>query len=433
MLSRTSGYVCQVFTSLVLALLLGAPLTSGAESNTDWPQWRGPNRDDLSAETGLLQAWPEGGPQRLWLYENCGLGYAGPSIVGDRMFIMGTRGDVEILICLKTDDGTEVWNREIGPIFENDWGNGPRSTPTVDGGNVFALGAQGNLICVAASSGELHWTTSFTEDLGGKVPSWGFAESPLVMEDRVLCSPGSEKGGVIAALDRETGEKIWLSSPQVGDAHYSSIMLTEQDGQTIGVQLLEKSLIGFSPLDGAVHWSIPWPGRIAVVPTPIILGNRVYVTSGYGAGCSLIRLGTDRQAEPLFENKNMVNQHGGVILLGDHVYGYSEGKGWVCQEFSTLETTWREKGELGKGAIAYANNRFYCLAEESGEVALISTSTAGWEEHGRFTLDPQTSLRKPSGKIWVHPVISGGRLFLRDQEYVYCYDVRGGRSLSHKQ
>ena len=417
-ISRCVFYTC----SLVLILAF----TSRAEAEADWPQWRGPQRDDISAETGLLKSWPEGGPRRVWLYEESGLGYAGPAIVGDRMWLMGTRDDREVLLCLDANRGTELWMSDIGPIYENAWGDGPRSTPTVDNGRVYALGAQGTLICVEAETGQLVWSKSLPGDFDGKIPNWGYAESPLVLPNRLLCSPGSEDGGTVIALDRNTGEKIWISSPQTGAVHYSSIMLAKQGGEQIGVQLFDRELIGFSILDGEVHWSIPWPGSTAVVPTPIISGDLIYVTSGYGAGCKLIRLEGDRRAEEVYKNKRMVNHHGGVILFEGHVYGYSDGKGWVSQELTTGKFAWREKDALGKGAIAYADRRFYCLTEDSGEVALIDASPTKWKEHGRFTLEPQSSQRKPRGGIWVHPVIVDGRLYLRDQEYVYCYDVGGG-------
>lgn len=405
----------------LLLVSLSAPLA--AEGN--WPQWRGPNRDDISSDTGLLKNWPQEGPTRLWLFEDGGVGYSGPAVVGTRLYTMGGRDGEEQLICLDTSNGEEVWSFSMGPLNENDWGDGPRSTPTVDGDVVYALSANGDLACVHATDGSVVWTKTMQE-LGGKVPQWGYAESLLIYKEKVLCTPGGEQG-TIAALDKQSGELLWQSSEVTDGAQYSSIVLMEHDGQMTGVQLLEKQLVGFSLADGTKLWSAPFPGRVAVAPTPIVRGNQVYVTAGYGAGCLMVTVDEKNNAEVTYENKTMGNHHGGVILLDDHLYGHSDRKGWTCQEFATGEKAWQDKEVFGKGAIAYADGHFYCLSEDEGEVVLIDATTEGWQEHGRFTLEPQTELRKDRGKIWVHPVITGGRLYLRDQDLIYCYDVSANR------
>ena len=189
------------------------------------------------------------------------------------------------------------------------------------------------------------------------------------------------------------------------------------------IQLTQKTLVGIAADDGRVLWSYPWPGRIAVVPTPIFRGGKVYIACGYGVGCGLVKL-VDGTAEEVYENKVMKNHHGGVILVGDHLYGYSDGLGWVCQDFETGEQVWAEKKALGKGAIACADGMLYCVDEGSGEVVLIEASPEGWNEKGRFKLEPQSEYRSPSGKIWTHPTIANGKLYLRDQEIVYCFDIK---------
>ncbi|MFP6855541.1 MAG: hypothetical protein VB980_07135, partial [Opitutales bacterium] len=166
-----------------------------------------------------------------------------------------------------------------------------------------------------------------------------------------------------------------------------------------------------------------WPGRTAVIPTPIHDDAHVYISSGYGAGCKLVKLRQDG-AEDVYDNKNMKNHHGGVIKLGDHLYGYSDGYGWVCQDFKTGSIKWNDKKSLGKGAISYADGRFYCQDEGDGSIVLIEASTTGWKEQGRFKLDPQTKQRSKRGKIWTHPVIANGRLYLRDQELLFCFDIK---------
>ncbi|MCH2114939.1 MAG: PQQ-binding-like beta-propeller repeat protein [Pirellulales bacterium] len=409
---------------IILVGLLGLLFNSLPAMATDgpWPQWRGPQRDDVSEETGLLQAWPEDGPPHRWLFKECGLGYAGPAIVGDRLYILGARAGQEELICLDVNEGREVWSKPLGLVYENGWGDGPRSTPTVEGKFIYVLAARGNLACLQIDDGTIVWQRTM-QDLGGQTPNWGYSESPLIHEEKILCTPGGEQGAV-AALDKATGDLLWQTSSVDETAHYSSIVVTEQAGREIGVQLLVSQLIGFSLNDGKVLWSVPWGGSTAVVPTPIVWKNDVYVTSGYGAGCMLVRLHNDDTIEQIYDNNLMTNHHGGVIRLGNYLYGYSDGKGWVCQNFATGTKKWSERTALGKGAIAYADSRFYCISEDEGHVVLIDASEEGWHEQGRFTLDPQTELRKPRGKIWVHPVIANGRLYLRDQELLFCFDIR---------
>lgn len=430
--------------------------TIAAAAPFDWPQWRGANRDDVSAETGLLQEWPEGGPERVWLFEDCGYGYAGFSIVDGVLYTMGgrsTANDVEAneddgneedteenetddeeeanekqcqLIALDANTGKELWHVDLGPMYENDWGGGPRSTPTVENGLVYALGAKGTLVCVHAKDGSEVWRTHLQDDLAGTEPQWGYAESVLLDGDKLLCTPGG-KEGAIAALDKATGKVLWRAKDLDDTAHYSSILSVNINGQPQYVQLLEKRLVGISPDDGRLLWQSEFPGRVAVIPTPVVYENKVFGTAGYGAGCTLVEISSDNVPTEKYDEqarKLMKNHHGGVIKLGENLYGHSDGVGWVCMNFNTGEQLWREREALEKGAIAYADGRFYCLGEDEGQVVLINASPAGWEEHGRFTLDPPTEIRSDRGKIWVHPVISNGRLYLRDQDKLHCFNVK---------
>ena len=395
-------------------------------TRADWPQWRGPNRDDVSTETGLLKSWPEEGPPRVWLYEDCGLGYSGPAIVGTRLFTLGARQDEELLLAIDVASGEQLWASPIGETLGNNWGDGPRGTPTVDGELVYALSAKGNLNCARADSGEIVWMKSLLE-LGGKIPTWGYSESPLVYEEMVICTPGGEQGAIVA-FDKKTGELRWRATDLTSPAHYSSIVLAPCEAGMECVQLLPDQLVGIEAKTGKTLWSEPWPMPTAAIPTPIVRDRLVYATSGYGVGCMLVEIGPDHAPRKLYENKVMKNKHGGVILVGDYVYGHSDGVGWVCQELMTGERVWRERDALGMGAIAYADGMFYCLSEDDGEAVLIEASPEGWKEHGRFRLDPQSDQRKPAGKIWTHPVICDGRLYLRDQNLLYCFDVRDASS-----
>jgi outer membrane protein assembly factor BamB len=403
------------------SLLLVACSTAAAETY-QWPQWLGPHRNSMTAETGLLKSWPEGGPKQVWLFENAGVGYSGPAIVDGRLYTMGAREGTDYLLALDANTGKELWAAAVGPMLENDWGDGPRATPTVEGGFVYAMGGRGVLVCVSAEDGKEVWRASM-EELGGEIPNWGYTESVLVDGDKVLCTPGGPQG-TIAALDKATGRVLWQSTDLDDMAQYSSIIKAEFNGQPQYVQLLEKRVVGVSADDGSLLWESPFPGSVAVIPTPIVSGDKVYVTAGYGAGCKLLKIGPEKEAEAIYENKLMKNHHGGVILYDGHVYGFSDGVGWICADFETGKQVWRERDILSKGAISYADGNFYCLGEEDGTVALIDASPEGWNEHGRFKLEPQTKIRKDRGRIWTHPVIVDGKLYLRDQDLIYCFDVK---------
>lgn len=387
----------------------------------DWPQWLGPERDGISHETGLLQAWPEGGPQQLWLFKDCGIGYSGPAIVDNVLYIMGARNDTEQLIAIDATNGKEIWATNLGDVYENDWGNGPRGTPTVSGDIIYSLSAKGNLVASNRNDGQEIWRASLT-NLGGKIPTWGYAESPLVDGEQVIVTPGGEQGAV-AAFDKESGELLWQSSKVTDEAHYSSVVSTSINGIPQYVQLMEKRLISIDPSDGDLLWEVPWAGKVAVIPTPIVDANQIFITTGYGVGCMLVEIDAENQPSVVYENKVMKNHHGGVILLEKKLYGYSDKSGWTCQDWATGKRIWRERSALGKGAISYAEGRFYCLSEDEGDVVLIAASPEGWKEHGRFTLSPQTDLRKQKGKIWMHPIISNGTMYLRDQDLLFAFDI----------
>ena len=402
--------------------ICGLLLLSRSVSGEDWPQWRGPDRSDVSTETGLLKKWPEEGPSRVWLNDNVGLGYSGFSIVGERLFTMGARDQTEFLICLDANTGAEIWATEIGPALNNGWGDGPRGTPTVDGDRVYSMGGTGHLICVEAASGKELWHATMSK-LGGKSPQWGYCESVLVDGPRVVCTPGGSEGSLVA-FNKDDGEVLWRSTDLQNGAQYASVVPAVIHGEAQYIQLFQDALAAVAPETGKLLWKTNWPGKTAVIPTPIVKGNQIFVTSGYGVGCTLIQISDDNQPSEIYFNKNMKNHHGGVLLLGDYVYGHSDGVGWMCLEFETGNIAWNERGALGKGCVTCADGMLYCVDEGSGEVALVEASPTGWNEHSRFKMTPQTSRRSPRGRIWTHPVVSHGKLYLRDQDLLYCYDIK---------
>ncbi|MES2695209.1 MAG: PQQ-binding-like beta-propeller repeat protein [Verrucomicrobiota bacterium] len=386
----------------------------------DWPQWRGPTRSGVSGETGLLKAWPADGPKRLWLFENAGAGYSAPAIVAGKYYALGTRDGSEILLVLDATTGRELWTVKLSSVHDDDRGDGPRGTPTVEGDRAYSMTGPGNLVCVNLTDRKVQWEVKMT-DLGGRVPKWGYSESVLVDGDQVVCTPGGGKGA-IAAFDKLTGKLRWQSKEFTDPAHYSSVVVATIHGAPQYIQRTEKSVVGISPKDGALLWHADFAGRVAVVPTPIVRGNEVYVTAGYGAGSKLFRIEAGNKVTTVYENKVMKNHHGGVVLVGDHLYGHND-VAWICQDFKTGEQVWSDKGP-GKGAVATADGMLYCLDETNGNVVLVEASPKGWTERGRFKLDPQTKVRSPRGGIWTHPVISHGKLYLRDQDLISCYDIK---------
>lgn len=373
-------------------------------------------------EKGLLQDWPEGGPKKMWTVNDAGLGYSGVTVQAGSLYTMGAFDKKEMLLAYNSSSGKKLWEVHVGELLTNGWGDGPRMSPTISNGKIYALGARGNLLCVLAKNGKQVWKKSLVDDLGGKVPGWGYTESVLVDEGKVICTPGG-KDGAIAALDADSGRTIWRTKSFTDGAQYSSPISIMHQGKKQYVQLVMKNIVGIDPGNGSVLWKSKWPGKVAVIPTPIFSNGHVYVTSGYGVGCKLVKLG-DNYPTNVYENKVMKNHHGGVIKVGEHLYGYSDGVGWACQDFKTGELIWNEKKALGKGAIAYADNRLYCQGEGDGRLILIDASPTGWKTHGEFTISPQTKKRNPKGRIWTHPVICDGKLYLRDQEYILCYDIK---------
>ena len=404
-----------VFAGLPLSVLAG----SG-----DWPQWRGPNRDGRSTETGLLQDWPEGGPPLVWKATGVGIGYATVSVVGERLFTMGDKDDANYVMALNRADGKPLWTAKVGKAGAPGWGGfaGPRCTPTVDGDRVYAVGQYGEAVCLDATIGEEVWRKDYAQDFGSELPEWGYAGMPLVDGDRVILVPGGKRGNLVA-LNKQTGEVIWQSKEFTDGIHYSSPIVVEIGGVRQYLQLTDASVAGIAAADGRMLWRARAEGidrrdshsDLSRPPRVRHLGVRrglqsVQVTAANG----------EFSAEQVYANKIMVNHHGGVLLLGKHVYGHSDGKGWTCQDLLTGEATWQEKGKLGKGSLTYADGRFYCRAEDGkGTVALLEATPEGYRERGRF--DPPDRSKKNS---WAHPVVAGGRLYLRDQDVLLCYDVR---------
>ncbi len=409
---------------LLAAWLLGVAVTCATAAPGDWPQWRGANRDDISADTGLLKSWPAEGPPLVWRATGLGSGYSGVSILDDRLFTAGDKGSENFVLALNRTDGKQLWSAKLGKAGAPGWGGfgGPRCTPTLDGGCVYALGQYGELVCLEMASGKEVWRKNLQSDFGGKLPEWGFAESPLVDGDKVICTPGGAQGAVVA-LNKKTGDVVWRCAAFTDGAQYTSLLPVEIDGVRQYVQLTQASVVGVAAKDGALLWQAPRKGNTAVIPTPIYQDNQVYVASGYDAGCNLFKITRADgafKASQVYAKKWIENHHGGVVLVGDRLYGYCEKKGWTCQDFKTGEIVWSTKDNLGKGSLTFADGHLYLRHEEGpGTLALIEATPSGYKETGRF--DPPDRSKQHS---WPHPVVAGGRLYIRDQDVLLCYDVK---------
>ncbi len=390
----------------------------------DWPQWRGPQRDGCSRETGLLKTWPEGGPTLAWKATGIGAGYSGVAIADGRIYTMGEEAVTAQVYALEEGSGKILWAAKLGKAGAPGWGGftGPRATPTVAGDRLYCLGQYGDLACLDLAGKEI-WHKNLVSDLGGKMPEWGYAESPLVNGENVICTPGGPRGCIIA-LNRQTGEAVWRTSDFTDGAQYASLVLAEIDGQRQYIQLTGASVVGISPA-GKVLWHAARKGDTAVITTPIYKDHYVFVTSAYNAGCHLFKVGKTGdafQAEQVFASKDFDNQHGGVVLLGDYLYGHSDKKGWVCQEFKTGKIVWSEKSKQRKGSVCAAEGLLYLRSENERDsvVRLIEASPNGFIERGHFK---QPDLSGKQG-IWPHPVIANGKLYLRDQAVLLCYDIK---------
>ncbi len=395
------------------ALVVALPSVVSNRVLDDWPQWRGPNRDGRSAETGLLKDWPAGGPALAWRAAGAGEGYSSFATSQGRLFTLGARGGTEYVMAFDSASGKRLWETSHGTRFSNDRGDGPRATPTIEGDRVYAYGASGDLSVLDAASGEVYWTVNVLKQYRGSNIQWGLSESPLVLADRILVNAG----GTIVALKKTDGTSIWTTK---GDnAGYSSAVAHKIGDVTEAIYFTSTRVLGVDVNSGRQLWSYgKVANNVANIATPIVRGNRVFVSSDYGTGSALLELagsGSNVTAKEVYFTRQMKNHHATSILVGEHLYGFDSAI-LTAMDFNTGNVAWQNRS-VGKGSLTFADDRLY-LFSENGVVGLAEASPAGYREHGRFELKTG---RLPT---WSHPVVSGGKLFLRDQDSIYAYDVR---------
>ncbi len=429
-------------TLLSLAVFALTAVHAGAD---DWPQWRGADRDGKSAETGLLQSWPEGGPPLAWTAEGLGSGFSSLSVADGRIYTLGDLEDSQYAIALSEETGEILWKTAIGPSWEDRF-LGPRSTPTIDGDHVYIMSTEGDVICLEAATGTEKWRRSLPNDFESNMmqamgsTDWKYSESPLVDGDRVIVTPGVTPAALVA-LDKATGETIWqapigrIGSAGAHGAGYSSVVVSHGAGVKQYVQLIGRGVIGIEAESGRHLWGYNRVANdIANIPTPIVDGDHVFATTGYGTGAALIRIVPAEEgsedaeegklaAEEVYflEADTFQNHHGGVILHDGYLYaGTGHNRGFpVAVKLDDGSVAWGPERNDGSGsaAVAYADGRLY-FRYQNGVVVLIEATPDEYREHGSFEIP---EVEHPS---WPHPVISDGKLYLREQDKLYVYDVR---------
>jgi outer membrane protein assembly factor BamB len=396
-----------------------AASTKPKAATADWPQWHGPKRDNLSAETGLLKQWPSGGPKQLWSIANLGTGYGTVAIKGDRIYVQGTMGRDSTLFALNRADGKPVWHAPIGRALDQDRGGGPRGTPTVEGDFVYVLTENGDLACVKAGDAHVAWNRNILKDYDGRNPNWHISESPLIDGNNLIVTPGGRSAGLVA-LDKTTGKEVWGCRELKDGAGYASCILGDVGGVRTIMNLTSEAGVGVRANDGKLLWRYEKPANdVANCTTPVYQDNKVFYTSAYGTGGGLLSLspgGGEVKTQEVYFSRDMQNHHGGVILHRGKLYGFSNAI-LTCLDFNTGAVAWKDRS-VGKGSLTFADGMLF-LFSENNTVGLAEASPDGYVEKGRFSVPDQG---RPS---WAHPVVCDGKLYIRNQSTLSCYDVRG--------
>lgn len=395
----------------------------------DWPQWRGPTRNGISGETGLLQQWPESGPRQLWRIDGVGDGYGTPAVSAGLLFVVGNKGvEDEFIQAFSASSGKLEWTYRLGKVGNPDQQPpypSSRSTPTIDGETLFAQSSDGDLVSLVAKTGRLNWRKSLRADLDGVPGKWGYAESPLLDGDVLVVTPGG-KTATLAALNKNTGAAIWKSAVPGGDvAGYASAIRIEAAGRAQYVQFLDKGVVGVDAKTGQFLWRYEKTANgPANIPSPVGFQNYVYSSNSRRFGGALVQLHARENgvvAEEVYFERDMPNTLGGQVLLDGILYG-TNSQGLVAGDFLTGKLRW--KSEDGPGSVLYADGRLY-VHGESGDVLLVDAKPDAYREKGRFTPTNPPKHTRNREMAWAYPVVAGGRLYIRDLGVIWCYDVRG--------
>ena len=400
--------------SVAAATLLSVVALNAA---ADWPQWQGPDRTGISKETGLLKAWPANGPAVVWSSQNLGNGYGSVAVAGERIFLQGMTGGNSAVFALNRADGKGIWSKTLGRAETNDQGPGPRGTPTVDGDRLYVLTENGDLACLK-TDGTAVWQRNILKEFGGRQIRWLISESPLVDGPHLIVSPGGPGAGMVK-LDKMTGKTVWQSKDLSDPAGYSSAIAADIGGVRTYLTFTAGAGVGVRASDGKLMFRYPnAANNVANITTPVFFNNKVFFTSAYDTGAGLVDLTVQNgevKASQVYFTRDMKNHHGGVILVDGYLYGFNDTI-LTCLEFATGKMMWRDRS-VGKGSLTFAEGNLY-IQSENNLVGLAEASPTGYKEKGRFQIADKGL---PS---WAHPVVSGGRLYVRNQDTLVAYDIK---------
>lgn len=403
---------------LFSALALQPNTTGNTAAEADWAQWRGPLRNGISSETGLIKQWPATGPHANWTISSLGEGYGSLAIKAERIYVQGTSGAASAIFCLNRADGKTIWSTSLGPMVKEGRGNGPRSTPTVDADRVYVLTENGDLACLRTRDGSAIWRKNILKEYGGENPRWLISESPLVDGNRVIVSPGGRNAGIVA-LDKMTGAEIWRAKDLSDTTGYASCIAADIGGVRTYMNFTADAAVGVRASDGKLmfrHNKVA--NRTANCSTPVFADNKVFFSSAYDTGAALLNLsaqGGEVKAQEAYFTRDMMNHHGGMVYVNGYLYGFSN-QILTCLEFATGKVMWRDRS-VGKGAVIYADGMLYLLGEKQ-MVGLAEATPKAYIERGRFPIQDM------GRESWAHPVVFGGKLYVRNQGMLTCYDVK---------
>lgn len=420
--SGTAGAV--ILAASLAAAGLAAAEAAGPAGGTppaDWPQFHGPNRDNISTETGLLKRWPEGGPKLLWRATGIGAGYTSVAISGRMIYTAGNIGKHTVITAMDMA-GKALWRAKNGPAYRRAH-PGARGTPTIDEGKVYHLNADGDVLCLDAKTGKHIWTLNMLKKFGGRNISWALAESVLIDGRNLICTPGGKNISMVA-LDKKTGKTVWTCRGAGDKPGYASPILVHYKGLRQIVTMMSPSVVGVAADTGRLLWRYPCPAKFDEnILTPVFHDGYVFVSIPHGRGATLLKLnveGNRCSAKRTWHTKDLDNKNGGVMLVGGYLYGHASSRPrWVCLEFKTGRTMYSVPGLPGAcGTLTYADGMLYLLSER-GAVALMRPDPKGFAPVSRFQLP-----RGPRQRSWAHPVVCRGRLYIRHWDVLYAYDAR---------
>jgi outer membrane protein assembly factor BamB len=399
-------------TSLTLLALCFYTIFAGAQ---DLVQWRGPQRDGIYPESGLLKQWPDEGPKMLWNFDALGDGHSSACVTNDRIFTSGMEDDKGYVFALD-HSGNLIWKTEYGVEWTENW-NGLHSTPLFYKNKLYILSAFGKLVCLNANNGSIVWSVELFKDYDGVNIKWGITENLLIENDVLYCTPGGKTANVLA-LNPENGKLIWKAPAKSEESAYCSPLMITHNNRKILVTHTANSIIALDPADGKLLWSFPHPNRWSVHPnTPIYQNGQLLCFSGYGQGAVMLKLSQDGgSVSEVWRNEKIDNQMGGLVLYNGKIYGSGHNsRSWHCVDWETGETLYSNK-IAGNGNVIFADGMLYGYGD-NGEVVLIKPTENGFEEVSSF------KVTKGSNQHWAHLVIHNKKLYVRRGTSLMVYSI----------